>query len=53
MLVAQKPELIDLEPTGISSWLVAANRIAHLVAMAVALMVMALRSCLSVAFAVV
>ncbi|KYN04061.1 hypothetical protein ALC62_04825 [Cyphomyrmex costatus] len=45
MLVAQKPRPIDLEPTGISSWLVAAvNRIAHLVAMAVALMAAALRS---------
>lgn len=29
MLIAQKPGLIDLEPTGISSWLVVTNRIAH------------------------
>jgi len=49
MLVAQKLGPIDLEPTGISSWLVAINRIAHLVAMAVALMAAALRSRLSVA----
>lgn len=44
MPVAQEPGLIDLEPTGISSWLVAANGTAHLVAMAVALMLAALRS---------
>lgn len=55
MLVVQELGLIDLEPTGISSWLRReVNGIAHLVAMAVALMTAALRSrSLHVAFAVV
>lgn len=48
MLVVQElVVLIDLEPTGISSWLRReVNGIAHLVAMAVALMAAALRSLL-------
>jgi len=45
MLVVRELGLIDLEPTGISSWLRReVNGIAHLVAMAVALMTAALRS---------
>lgn len=53
ILVARELGLIDLKSTDISSWLVAVNRIEHLVAMAVALMAAALRSHLFIAFTVV